>query len=75
MEYLIVYSLAVRGPSNKTEALQVYAGVPMADKIGWKYGTASVTVFWTLNEPCKIPGLKARGLGYLYCSLNIVFVS
>ena len=71
-ESLIVYSLAVRGCSIGTKNFaSLYAGVPMADKIGLKDGRPSVTILWTLAEPYIIPGLEPEGLKSLYCSMEI----
>ena len=47
-EFLIVYSLVVRGSSIGTKNLaSLYFGVSMADKIGLKDGRPSVTILWT----------------------------
>ena len=42
--FLIVYSFIVEGVNNRTKHLDSsYVGVAIADKIGWKGGTPSLT--------------------------------
>ena len=76
-ESLIVYSLVVRGSSIRTKNLaSLYVGVPMTDKIGLGDGRPSVTILWTLAEPyIIIPGLEPEGFKFLYCSVEISFLS
>ena len=54
----------------------LYVGVPIADKTGLKDGRPSVTILWTLDKTCIIPGLNLRnskpeGFKYLYCLMEI----
>ena len=53
----------------------LYVGVPMADKIGLKNGRPPVKIFWNLAKPCIIPGLKPKGLKYLYYPSEISLLS
>ena len=54
-ESLTVYSLVVRDSSIGTKKFaSLYVVISMADKIGLKDGRPSVTIFWTLAEPCII---------------------
>ena len=75
-ESLIVYSVVVRSSSTGTKNFaRLYVGVPMADKIGLKDGSPSVTIWLNLAEQYIIPGLKPEGLKSLYCSMEISFLS
>ena len=58
-----MYYLVVTGSSIETKNFEsLYVGVPMADKIGPKDGRQSVTILWTLANPCIIPDLEPEGL-------------
>ena len=44
-----------------------YVGVPVADKMSLKDRRPPVKIFWNLAKPYIIPGLKPKGLKYVYC--------
>ena len=47
-----VYSFSVKGLKIRTRNLaELYAGVLMTDRIGWKHGHLSSTIFYTLSCP------------------------
>ena len=72
----MVYSLVVWGSSIETKNFaSLYVGVPMGDKTGLKDRRSSVIILWTLAKPYIIPGLEPEGLKFLYCSMEISFLS
>lgn len=66
-EYLTVNSVVMEDTLGTRNLAGLYAGVPMAYKIGLKRNTS---VFRFLQEPCKVPGQNPMDVTFLYCLLD-----
>ena len=59
---MIICSFKGKGINNDTKNLgSLCVSVPIADKIGRKGGTPSLTGLWILAWPYKIPRLEPTG--------------